>query len=76
VLGVLLETLQLLSALYAGFTFRYVDINDVIFNCMGVILGYGISKGFTLVYRAFIHKFDIKLNSFLRYIYETNDRSI
>ncbi|TKI91078.1 VanZ family protein, partial [Bacillus wiedmannii] len=32
--------------------------------------------GFSLVYRAFIHKFDIKLNSFLRYIYETNDRSI
>ncbi|MGW5983210.1 VanZ family protein [Bacillus mycoides] len=75
VLGFLLENLQLLSALYAGFTFRYVDINDVIFNCMGVILGYGISKSFTLVYRTFIHKLDIKLNSFLRYIYETNNSS-
>lgn len=72
-LGIFLETLQLIVALLVGFTFRYVDINDVIFNFSGVLLGYGIFKVFKIVYKFLIQKLDIKLNPFLQYIYEQNE---
>jgi len=54
-LGVLLEMLQLAIALIVGFTFRYVDINDVIFNFCGVIFGYGIFKAVMIVFRFLVH---------------------
>jgi len=69
-LGVLIEMLQLTIALIVGFTLRYVDINDVIFNFCGVIIGYGIFKVFMIVFRFLVHKMSIKLNTFLKYIYE------
>jgi len=69
-LGVSLEMFQLVIALFVGFTFRYVDINDVIFNFCGVIFGYGTLKAFMIVFRFLVHKMGIRLNPFLRYIYE------
>ncbi len=68
-LGVTLEILQLITALTVGFTFRYVDINDVIFNFSGVILGYLIFKVFVINFRKLIDKFNIELNPFLQYVY-------
>ena len=41
-IGVIIESLQLGIALIAGFTFRIIDIDDVIFNFIGSIIGYGI----------------------------------
>lgn len=69
-LGVLLESLQLIVALVVGFTFRYVDINDIIFNFTGVLLGYGLFKIFIKLFRWFMHKKKIGFNSFLRFIYD------
>lgn len=69
-LGCILESLQLVVALIVGFTFRYVDINDVIFNFCGVILGYTLFKIFIFAFKLSIHKLNIRLNSFLKYIYE------
>lgn len=69
-LGCLLESLQLIIALIVGFTFRYVDINDVIFNFCGVILGYGLFKIFMFTFKLYVYKLNITLNSFLKYIYE------
>lgn len=41
-IGLIIESLQLGIALIAGFTFRIIDIDDVIFNFIGSIIGYGI----------------------------------
>ncbi len=38
--SVLLEGLQLIVALLVGYTFRVVDVNDIIFNTLGVVIGY------------------------------------
>jgi len=68
--SVVLEILQLLSALVAGRTFRVVDINDVIFNTLGVAIGYVLFVGFICVLRLVLNKLPIKQNALLRYIYE------
>ncbi|WP_394328186.1 VanZ family protein [Caldicoprobacter faecalis] len=36
-LGFSLELMQLIIALIVGFTFRYVDVNDIIFNTCGAV---------------------------------------
>lgn len=54
--GLILELGQLSSALYAGYTFRSVDIDDLILNLSGTLIGYlvlvhiRIKTNFYLVY--------------------------
>ncbi|MFZ3579654.1 VanZ family protein [Virgibacillus sp. DJP39] len=69
--GFFLETLQLIIFLFIGYTFRLVDVNDIIFNFSGVVIGYFIFKRFMILFKLLIHKFDIHLNSFLKYIHDT-----
>lgn len=58
--GILLELGQLTSALYAGYTFRLVDIDDVIMNLLGTITGYLIIfKSFKLLYNFLKEKLSI-----------------
>jgi glycopeptide antibiotics resistance protein len=38
--SVFIELMQLLTGLIANVTFRVTDINDVIFNTLGVVIGY------------------------------------
>ena len=68
--SIMLEFLQLVTALIVGFTFRVVDINDVIFNTIGVVIGYTLFIGFIHVYRFVLNKWHIPQNAILRYIYE------
>jgi len=42
--GIMIEALQLAQLLVNTFTFRVIDINDVFFNCVGVLLGFGCYK--------------------------------
>lgn len=51
IVGVLCETGQLLSALWVGFTFRHVNIDDVILNLTGTLLGYTLYKVFCYIFR-------------------------
>jgi glycopeptide antibiotics resistance protein len=55
IIGVLfsigIELLQFLTGLMAGITFRVADINDVIFNTFGVVVGYVLFTGFMRIYR-------------------------
>lgn len=69
-LGLLLESLQLIGALLSGFTFRYVDINDVIFNFVGVVLGYGIFKILMIYLKLYTRESTMPKNPFLQYIYD------
>lgn len=48
--GLLLESTQLIISLIFRSSFRSVDINDVMFNAMGVLLGFGIFGIFVRLY--------------------------
>lgn len=44
--SICIELLQLTTALWAQMTFRVADINDVVFNTVGVAAGYALFVGF------------------------------
>lgn len=46
-----IEVLQFLTGYLAGMTFRVADINDVLFNTVGVLIGYFLFLGITLILR-------------------------
>jgi glycopeptide antibiotics resistance protein len=43
--SIAIELLQLTTGLIAGMTFRVADVNDVIFNTVGVAIGYALFVG-------------------------------
>ena len=49
--SIAIELLQLITGLTADITFRIADINDVIFNKAGVVIGYLLFVGFVYTYR-------------------------
>lgn len=71
-LGFLIEALQLLQGLVAGFTFRIIDIDDVIFNFIGVLIGYAAFWIFKKLYDEAFNRFskrpDSKCNAMLLYV--------
>lgn len=66
--GLIIELIQFIMAIIAGFTMRYVDINDVIFNFIGVIVGYLLYRVTIITMKRVIKKFSIKCNSLLEYM--------
>ena len=68
--SILIEFLQLITGFMAKMTFRIADINDVIFNTVGVALGYMLFIGFVRTYRRISHHWKISTNPILRYIAE------
>ena len=68
--SIVIEFLQLLTGYVAKITFRIADINDVIFNTVGVAIGYILFVGFLHIYRHISHNWEIAANPILRYIAE------
>jgi glycopeptide antibiotics resistance protein len=68
--SIVIEFLQLATGLIAKITFRIADINDVIFNTLGVAIGYILFVGFVRIYRYMSHNWEISANPILRYIAE------
>jgi len=68
--SILLELVQWLSGLITKITFRIVDINDVIFNTVGVAIGYLLFVGFMRIYLYISRNWEISANPVLRYIAE------
>lgn len=68
--SIMIESLQLITGLLAKITFRIADINDVIFNTVGVVIGYILFVGFVRFYRSISRNWEIPANSILRYIAE------
>lgn len=65
--GITIETLQYLeSFLSKGFTTRIIDINDIIFNCLGTVLGFIILYGLSKIFLNIVK--DHNLNIFWRYV--------
>lgn len=46
-----IELLQFLTGLIANITFRVTDINDLIFNTLGALIGYLLFIGFKRIYK-------------------------
>ena len=66
--SIVMEFLQLMTGLMAKLTFRIADINDVIFNTVGVAIGYVLFVGFVRIYRHVSPNGKISANPILRYI--------
>jgi glycopeptide antibiotics resistance protein len=65
-----IELMQLITGFMAKMTFRIADINDVIFNTVGVAIGYLLFVGFVRIYRHLSPNWEISANPILRYIAE------
>ena len=68
--SIAIELLQLVTGFMANTTFRVADINDLIFNTVGVAIGYILFAQFVIVYRRVSRNWKISANSILRYIAE------
>lgn len=68
--SIVIEFLQLVTGFMAKITFRIADINDVIFNTVGVAIGYILFIGFVRIYRYISHNWEIVANPILQYIAE------
>ena len=68
--SIVIECMQLITGFMAKITFRIADINDVIFNTVGIVIGYILFVGFVRIYRRISHKKEISANPMLRYIAE------
>lgn len=66
--SVSIEFLQLISGLIADITFRIADINDVIFNMLGAILGYILFIGFLHLCRRIPRDSRVRENPLLHYV--------
>jgi glycopeptide antibiotics resistance protein len=67
-IGFVIELSQLMISLYLGMAYRTVDITDVITNCAGVWLGYGLFRVFALLYNKWIEKQGAQQNGLLMYL--------
>jgi glycopeptide antibiotics resistance protein len=65
-----IEFLQLITGLMSNITFRIADINDVIFNTVGVAIGYILFVAFMRSCRRIFRNWKIVKNPILRYIAE------
>ena len=72
--GFLNETAQFLLMVIWGFSYRVVDINDVILNTLGVLIGYILFVIFTWSLRRIVKIFGIKPGGIIQYIVETGKK--
>jgi glycopeptide antibiotics resistance protein len=68
--SIVIEFLQLITGFMAKITFRIADINDVIFNTVGIAIGYILFVGFVRIYRRISNNWEISAKQILRYIAE------
>lgn len=63
-----IELLQLMTGYIADITFRVADVNDVIFNTIGVAIGYALFLGVVHACRNLSQKKELKKNSIVEFI--------
>jgi glycopeptide antibiotics resistance protein len=68
--GLAIETAQLGFSLLIGGLYRSVDINDVLLNATGVLLGYALFRWFAWLYVAIFQRIKIKKSGLFAYLYE------
>lgn len=68
--GIVIEGLQLSISLLLGFAYRAIDINDIILNFLGVIIGYFVFYVFSRIYIHVVKTPDNASNALLKHIYD------
>ena len=68
--SIAIELLQLMTGVVGGVTFRIADVNDVIFNAIGVSSGYMLFVVFMHIYRHAFRNPEISANPVLRHLDE------
>ena len=68
--GVGIEGVQLLISLILGYAYRTIDMNDVICNSLGVLLGYATFRIFAWLYLTLTDRSSLSLPGLFRYIRE------
>jgi glycopeptide antibiotics resistance protein len=69
-LSIGIEFLQLITGFMANTTFRVADINDLIFNTVGVAVGYTLFVAFMHICHRVFPNWKTSTNPILRYIAE------
>lgn len=67
-LSLSIELAQLSTALLAGYSMRYLDINDVIFNVSGVMIGFLSYRIFRKLLKKLIQNLSIESNEVLNFL--------
>ncbi len=68
--GLGIELVQLIISFLLQYPYRIVDINDALLNAIGVIIGYGLFKGFAGLYLKITRNLKIEHTGLSLYIYE------
>jgi glycopeptide antibiotics resistance protein len=66
--GLVIETTQFALDLILGGVYRTVDVNDVLFNALGVWIGVGLFFGFAWLFMAITQRFELRHTGLLAYI--------
>jgi len=66
--GLVIETAQFALDVILGGVYRSVDVNDVLFNGLGVWIGVGLFFGFARLFMAITRRFEIRHTGLLAYI--------
>ncbi|HEU4326846.1 MAG TPA: VanZ family protein [Roseiflexaceae bacterium] len=75
VLGLVLEFVQYVISLLLGYAYRVVDVNDVLLNALGVVIGYGIFRLFAWFYVTITEKLCIEHKGLSAYVYHIAERA-
>ncbi|MDW7755830.1 MAG: VanZ family protein [Brevefilum sp.] len=68
VVGLVIETIQLLITIGLGVSYRSTDINDVILNALGVFIGYGLFRMFAWIFLKIKHRYGINPKGLFAFI--------
>ena len=74
--GLVIETTQLLISIGLGVSYQGIDINDVILNAFGVVIGYGLFRIFAWFFLKIKLRFGINPKGFFAYVEVVADQSI
>jgi glycopeptide antibiotics resistance protein len=66
--SIAIELVQMMTGIVGGVAFRIADVNDVLFNMIGVSIGYMLFVAFMHVYRHAFRNREISANPILRYV--------
>ena len=69
-LSIVIESLQFITGFIANTSFRIADVNDLIFNTVGVAIGFILFVVFVRIFRRIFRIWKIRANPVLRYIAE------
>lgn len=73
--GLVIEITQFVLDLVIGGAYRTVDVNDVLFNAIGVLLGYGVFRIFAWLYLIITHRLGINHAGLLAYIHDVANQA-